>query len=127
MILLYVFVFGFVLRDNTSINHTTSEKFSRALLVVLCLLCKHNPTNNARPFGPARALLLHLCQCPTQCLLCRYFIRKRRLVEDLSRLLNDIRYGSFIIVGLPGKLQKRERLLPIFKRENKGIKLTKMV
>ena len=66
-----------------------------------------------RPFGPARP-----------------FIEPSPMSSKegrLARLVNDIRYGSFIIVDLPGKLQKRERLLPIFKRENKGINLTKMV
>ena len=50
----------------------------------------------------------------TQCLLYRKTCG--RLVEDLPRLVNDIRYGSFIIVGLRGKLQKASDYF-LFSRE----------
>ena len=96
-------------------------------LVGLGLLGKHNPPNLRRTKACWSRMPMSYPMS-----LCRYFIRKKRLVEDLSRLLNDIRYGSFIIVGLPGKLPKASGLRPIFfqqkkKRENKGHNLTKMV
>ena len=50
----------------------------------------------------------------TQCLLYRKTCG--RLVEDLPRLVNDIRYDSFIIVGLRGKLQKASDYF-LFSRE----------
>ena len=80
-------------------------------LVVGGMLLKHPPTP---PVPDGQKLVGLVCQCPTQCLFVDISFEKRRLVEDLSRLLNDIRYGSFIIVGLPGKLPKASGLRPIF-------------
>ena len=51
--------------------------------------------------------------------------KKGRLVEDLSRLLNDIRYGSFIIVGLPGKLPKASDYFLFSKEKIKELSLLK--
>ena len=76
------------------------------------LFFEYNPTAPQPPQG-AKACWSHMPMSYPMS-LCRYFIRKKRLVEDLSRLLNDIRYGSFIIVGLPGKLPKASGLRPIF-------------
>ena len=104
---------------------------ARAWCGVVGLEEAHTLATPRRPFGPAGPFIDPstnvLYPMSTQCLLPKEVKDLWKTRGRLARLVNDIRYVSFIIVGLPGKLQKRERLLPIFKRENKGIKLTKMV
>ena len=79
-----------------------------AVVVVWGFCCFHE--NSKTPTLPVgKSFLEHLVAnvlypMSTQCLLYRKTCG--RLVEDLPRLVNDIRYGSFIIVGLRGKLQK---------------------
>ena len=81
---------------------------------------------NSTPTVPGRAKACwFLRQCPTQCLFVDISFEKKRLVEDLSRLLNDIRCGSFIIVGLPGKLPKASAYFLFSKEKIKELSLLK--
>ena len=71
------------------------------------------------------AVQKHPTQTPARSLLVPYanvlpnvslsiFHSKKETCGRLARLVNDIRYGSFITVGLPGKLPKASGLRPIF-------------
>ena len=74
-------------------------------------LARRPETGRAKAFKSSGQCLYPMS---TQCLLYRKTCG--RLVEDLPRLVNDIRYDSFIIVGLRGKLQKASDYF-LFSRE----------
>ena len=94
--------FGFVLSIDLKSNHNQPPAEAGCWLGLL----PNSTTSLRRPPGP--------CRGPAECfMICG------------SRLINDSRYGSFIIFGLPGKLQKASAYFLFSKEKIKELSLLK--